>query len=175
MSRFEDFEIIDLINEVGHHIEFGIRNQVSSGDRDKAIPPTYEFINRRQVKGYVVSKDTSVPLANGETRFGLVQAYILGSEIQMSEFSGSSLILYEGKSYQLEYQQDVRSQGKLLLHKLMMVPAQDYRTINSQDGVIREPEPKSVSYVPIVGSPEAPPLSATPMVPAPIPVPFAIE
>ena len=175
MSRFEDSEIIDLIDEVGQYIEFGTREKISPGDREKAIPPTYEFINRRRVKGYVVSKDTSVPLANGETRFGLIQVYILGSEIKMSEFSGNSLILYEGKSYQIEYQQDIRSQGKLVLHKLMLIPAQDYRTINSQDGVVREPEPAAVLYVPIVGSPEALPLPAAPTLPLPIPVPFAPE
>ena len=173
MTRFFDEEVIDLIDEVGHYLEFAVREQTAEGDPDNAVPPTYRFTTRRRVKGYVTQKDMAVPLGNGESRFGLIEAYILGSEIDMNAFTNNSMLLYEGKSYQIQYMQDIRSQGRLVLHKLMLVPAQEYKTINQQDGVIRaaELEP-TLEEIPPWGSPASPALPATPELPA-VPVPFA--
>ena len=173
MSRFSDAEIADMIDEVGDYIEFAIREESSPGDPAKGIPASYTYTSRRRIKAYIVQKDISVPVAGGSTKFGVLQAYIMGRSVDVSEFTNKALIFYEGTAYHLEYQDDIRSQGKLILHKVRLLTADTYTKVESPDGVIRQstPEPKFEFLPP--GSPGSPGSTPSQTVLQPTPVPFA--
>jgi hypothetical protein len=142
MSRWNDAELIDMISEVGHVIEFCFEGTIAPGNHQAAIPAR-TGMTCRQVRGYVVSKDTNIFINGTMARYGYLEAYILASDILDTEFSGNTYIKYDGRLYNIEYDNECRSQGTNLLHKLKLGSGQKAtydKTPESPDGVLRFPQ-----------------------------------
>lgn len=131
-------EILELIAEVGHHLELCTLSTTQDVNVEYGIPaersPTC-----RPVRGYVVpDRFGELQLAaQEETRSGGFIAYITAEDLVRSELSEHSYLSYQGRLYELEYLQGIEHRSVVMLHKLRMRLPRSTPSVHQPDSIIQ--------------------------------------
>jgi hypothetical protein len=136
MRDFKPEEILDLLDEVRQDIQICVRQATSTDDVNYGIPAQAQLVCRA-VRGLIVPEKSFSIAAGQNVSVGGYLGYISAEDLQRSDIKPNLQLLWEGKTYQIEYRRGIQAnQGEVLLHELGLRQTQSQTFATQPDPVI---------------------------------------